>query len=166
MIGTILVAINSSDKMNIAVKDETMLFEDKFRGLDQKNITFHYIRDSKSIEEWKKTYSKDYNALVYIPIIDMENPKGIACFSDKPVDFLTEDIITDAISDVVKNQVLLQKNYDVDLINKLSVNVPVEMVVNNQKQTGRNSLSGGFGYIAGFLIYMFLFIYGTIVVLS
>ncbi|MCB0513647.1 MAG: ABC transporter permease [Bacteroidetes bacterium] len=163
MIGTILVAINSTGKMTIAVKDETKLFEDKFRGLDQKNITFHYILDSKTIDDWKQNYTNDYNALIYIPIIDMENPKGITCFSDKPLDFHTETIITDALSDVVRNQVLMQKNYDVDLIQKLEEKIPIEMVINNEKQTGRNSLSGGFGYIAGFLIYMFLFIYGTMV---
>jgi len=163
MIGTILVATNTAGKMTVAVKDETMLFEDKFRGLDQKNITFHYIRDTKTIDDWKQNYTEDYNALIYIPILEIDNPRGITCFSEKPIDFFTEKVITDAISDVIRNQVLMQKNYDVDLINKLNNQVSIEMVVNDEKQTGRNSLSGGIGYVSGFLIYMFLFIYGTMV---
>jgi ABC-2 type transport system permease protein len=101
--------------------------------------------------------------LIYIPIIDLDNPQGITCFSDKPIDYVSERIVVDAISDVVKNNVLIREGYNIDLINKLDQKVAIEMVIDNEAQTGKNSLSGGIGYIAGFLIYMFLFVYGAMV---
>lgn len=163
LVSTILLASSSAEKLSIVVKDETMLFEDKFRGLDQKNVFFHYSRDDKSIEEWKQDYSKDYNALIYIPIIDVENPRGITIFADQQIDFSVQKIIEDAISEVVRHQVLLKNNYNIELIDKLSQPVSIETIVKDKVQSGKNYLSSGLGYLSGFMIYMFLLIYGSMV---
>jgi ABC-2 type transport system permease protein len=163
LLASILIAINATEEMNIAVKDETRLFEDKIRGLDNGKLSFHYIRDNQNIEHWKENYEKKYDALLYIPILDLDKPNGITYYSNKQLGYQTESIINKAITEEIRNRVLIREKYDVELIDKLAKEISIEKVIKDKTQYGRSSLAGGIGYIAGFLIYMFLFVYGAMV---
>lgn len=163
LISTILIAVNASEEISIAIKDDTRFFEDKFRGLDNGKLSFHYIRDNNNIEYWKENYSTKYDAIIHIPILDLDAPKGITYFSEKQLGYQTEQIISNAITEEIRNRVLIRENYNIELINKLNEEISIEKIIKDKEQYGRSSLAGGIGYISAFMIYMFLFIYGAMV---
>lgn len=163
LVASIIIALHATEEITIAVKDETRFFEDKFRGLDNGNLTFHYIRDNNNIDYWKENYAKKYDAILYIPIIDLDAPKGITYFSNKQLGLQTEQIISNAITEEIRNRVLIREQYDIDLIDKLNHEISIEKVIKDKAQYGRTSLAGSIGYVLGFMIYMFLFIYGAMV---
>lgn len=163
LIASILIATNATEEITIAVKDETRLFEDKFRGLDNSKLNFHYLKDNKNMAYWKEHYAEKYDAIIYIPIIDLDAPTGITYFSEKQLGYYAEEIIAKAITEEIKKIVLLREHYNIDLINKLNEVVSIEKIINDKPQYGRSSLAGGIGYIGAFMIYLFLFIYGAMV---
>ncbi|MCB9033628.1 MAG: ABC transporter permease [Chitinophagales bacterium] len=163
LVATVLIATNGKQETNILVKDDSNLFADKFRGLDDDNIHYDYLMNNTSLDALKKTYNEDYDILLYIPKIDLDRPNGITIYAEKELGGNIENTIEDALTEQIKNIVLLRENYNVELIDKLNQTVTIEKVINDKQQFGRSSLAGGIGYICGFLIYIFLLVYGSMV---
>lgn len=163
LIATVLIATNGQQETNILVKDDSNLFADKFRGLDDDNIHYEYLMNNTPLESLKKTYTEDYDILLYIPKLDLDRPNGITIYAEKELGGNIESTIEDAITEQIKNIVLLKENYNIELIDKLNQKVAIEKIINDKQQFGRSSLAGGIGYICGFLIYIFLLVYGSMV---
>lgn len=164
MVASIVIAIYGNEKLVIAVKDNSGLFENKFRGLDQgETLTFKYIKTA-SIEELKEEVKADkYSGVLYIPDIDLDQPKGIKFYGKNQIGPQTESLISNALSDVVKSEVLKREGYDSELLKKLDEKVTFESIINEKEKSGTTNVSYGFGYVMGFAMYMFIFIYGAMV---
>lgn len=166
LLATIFIATQSSEQLRIIVKDETGLFQDKFRGLDEgESLRFEYAGDSiLTAEYWQQKYREEgYDALIHIPKLNLEQPRGITYYSEKELGFRTEDRITNALREEIRQRVLVNKNYDLELLEKLDKDIDLEKVIKDKQQFGRSSMAGGIGYICGFLIYIFLIVYGAMV---
>ncbi|MCO5234544.1 MAG: ABC transporter permease [Chitinophagales bacterium] len=164
IVASIVIAIYGNEKMTIAVKDESGLFEDKFRGLDQgETLTFKYMRTS-SIEELKEDAKNDvYSGVLYIPQLNIDQPKGIKYYSNNQMGPQTEDLISTALTDVIKTNVLKREGYDSELLQKLDEKVTFESIIKEKEKGGKSDISSGLGYAMGFVMYMFIFIYGAMV---
>ncbi len=169
LVSMIEIATNAQEQLTIAVKDESGLFEDKFRGMDKgENLRFRYLANNpQSIDSLSKIYKNGgYDGLLYIPKIDISQPRGITYYSDNELGLSTEEVIEKGISEEIRKRVLESKNYDIDIIDKLDKDVSIENVINNEKRKGSTELAAGFGYACGFMIYIFLIVYGAMVMRS
>lgn len=164
MVASIVIAIYGSEKLVIAIKDESGLFENKFRGLDQgETLTFKYIK-SNTIDELRDEVKTDtYSGVLHIPNIDLDQPKGIKFYGKNQIGPQTESLISNALSDVIKSEVLKREGYDSELLSKLDEKVTFESIINEKEKSGTTNVSYGFGYAMGFAMYMFIFIYGAMV---
>ena len=164
MAGTVFIAINSNEKLEIVVKDESGLFEDKFRGLDQgETLRFKYMKD-ESLETLRSNADSGlYDGVLFIPQLDLDRPAGIRYYSTAPLGPSTEDLISDALTDVVKTKVMEREGYDQSLLKKLEDNVTFETVIKEETKKGVSAAASGVGYAMGFIIYMYMFIYGAMV---
>jgi ABC-2 type transport system permease protein len=163
------IATNAQEKLSIAVKDESGLFEDKFRGMDMgENLRFKYLTNNpQSIDSLKNMYQNiDCDGILYIPKIELEKPIGIAYYSDNELGITTEAHIRKNLTEEIRNRALLQRNYNVDTIAMFDKEVSIEKIINNEKKSGSSEVAGIFGYACGFMIYIFLIVYGAMVMRS
>jgi ABC-2 type transport system permease protein len=163
------IATNAQEELTIAVKDESGIFEDKFRGMDiGESLRFKYLSNNpQSLDTLLKLYKNaNYDGLLYIPKININKPLGITYYSDNELGFTTQQHIEKSISEEIRKRVLESENYNVDIIDRLDKNITIEKVINNEKKEGSGELAAGFGYACGFLIYIFLIVYGAMVMRS
>lgn len=169
LISMIVIATTSQEKLNIAVKDESGLFEDKFRGMDiGESLRFKYLTNNpQSIDSLKDMYENiDCDGILYIPNIDIDHPAGITYYSENEMGLTTEQLIEKALSEEIRKKVLERENYDIEIIDKLDKDLSIEKIINNEKKKGSAELASGFGYACGLMIYVFLIVYGAMVMRS
>lgn len=163
------IATNAQEKLSIAVKDESGLFEDKFRGMDiGESLRFKYLTNNpQSIDTLKHIYQNiDCDGILYIPKIDLEKPIGIAYYSENELGITTEQHIIKNITEEIRKRALEQRNYNVDTIEMFNKPISIEKIINSEQKHGSSELAGVFGYACGFLIYIFLIVYGAMVMRS
>jgi ABC-2 type transport system permease protein len=169
MIAMVIIATNAGEKLTIAVKDESGLFEDKFRGMDiGESLRFKYLTNNpQSADSLVRIYNDaGYDGLLHIPAIDIDKPLGITYYSDVEMGITTQRHIEKAIAEEIRKRVLEREQYDIELIDKLGADITIEKIINDEKKSGSTALAGGFGYICGLLIYIFLIVYGAMVMKS
>lgn len=164
-ISMVVLAANSSEKLHIAVLDESRLFEDKFSGLDQgESLRFTYLDSTANFDVVKKQYQEEYDGMLHIPMLDIDRPLGITYYSENELGLSTEGRISTAINQEIRRRVLLKNNYDEELIDKLDKgNVSLTKIIKNEKKEGKSGFAAGIGYVCGLLIYVFLIVYGAMV---
>lgn len=168
-IALVEIATNAQEKLSIAVKDESGLFEDKFRGMDMgETLRFKYLTNNpQSIDSLKNMYKNiDCDGILYIPKIDINRPLGIVYYSDNELGASTEEIILKNLTEEIRKRALMLRNYNVDTIEKLNTPVALEKVINHKLKRGGSETASIFGYACGFLIYIFLIVYGAMVMRS
>ncbi len=169
MIALVAIATTSQEELTIAVKDESGLFEDKIRGMDiGESLRFKYLKDNpQSIDSIKDIYQNiDCDGVLYIPQLVLDDPKGIAYYSDNALGITTEEHIEKGLSEEIRRRALLEHHYNIDTIELLDKKIEVEKIIKNEKKKGSSAAAGGFGYVCGFMIYIFLIVYGAMVMRS
>src|SRR5689334_12240394 len=79
-IGAGSLAANSIKDKVVQVVDESGLFKDKFTNSGDVKFVYSALDLSRAKQDLPKS---DYQALLYIPAINVDNPKGITLFADK-----------------------------------------------------------------------------------
>jgi ABC-2 type transport system permease protein len=159
------IATSSGEKLQIAVLDESHLFQDKFRGLDVgETLRFDYLLDTTlSYEKLKKTYAEKYDAFLYIPKMDVAKNVEVTYYSSSELGTVTQTRIEKAISEERRKIVLENNKYDVEIIDQLDKDITLNKIINNEKKQGNSDISSLIGYLCGMLIYIFLIVYGAMV---
>lgn len=159
--GIIYLAVKDSnaEKEVIQVLDESKLFE--FKGSNN----YEYISLTGDIETAKKSFQEsDDKALLYIPEMDIYNPEGITIYSKSNLSLTTIGSLENSIESKVENARLEKSGIDSTTIAKLNANVSIRSINLSDSGEEKESSAGvtwGIGYVAGFMIYMFIFIYGA-----
>lgn len=169
IIGTVAIATSAQEKISIAVKDDSGLFEDKFRGMDVgESLRFVYLTGNQQpIDSLKHIYQNiNCDGILYIPKINLEQPLGIAYYSENELGITTKEHIINNLSDEIRNRALSERHYNIDTIEYFDKKISVEQIIDNKKKKGSSEVAGMFGYACGMLIYIFLIVYGAMVMRS
>ncbi|TAG55425.1 MAG: ABC transporter permease [Runella slithyformis] len=162
----IWIGKESSETLVIQVVDESKLFVDKFKGSE--NLKFTYTNGS--IDESKKKFNsyqeeekREFDGILYIPAMNLDSPTGISYFSEKSLSAFTQGDIEKTIAEEIENQKLVRSGIDKNVLDKIRTKINISTI--NLSQEGEKKSSSGaasvVGYIAAFLIYMFIFLYGS-----
>lgn len=154
--------LENDELRNIMVKDASGKFENSLKN--SKNLEFTFVNEL-DIEKAKKVFSEGaYYALLSIP----ENPEkgAIELISENQVDLTTKSYINNRIEEKIRSDKLKEIGVDAKTIDAINPDVHIRTI--KLKQDGSEELSSteaalAIGYIAAFLIYMFIFIYGAMV---
>ncbi len=106
--------------------------------------------------------SEDFG-LLFIPEIDIENPQGIVLYTKTTPGPSVVNSIEREIEGSVKDLKLLKYNIDPETLAKLNTSISLDTRISSAEESDKSSNSGiasTIGYVTGFLIYLFLFIYG------
>ena len=164
----ILVASNSEDKITIAIIDNSKFNE--FRLASNLNLEYTYLNEM-NLEEYKTTLIETYDFLLHIPEIDsiQQIESSIEVYSTNQMSLSIKQNIENEIDKKLTNLYLLQSGINPDQINKSQSKSRIKTyVVDEQGENtkGNSEASFGIGLVGGFLIYIFIFMYGTMVMRS
>jgi len=153
----ILIIKYGGDVDKIAVIDQSKMFEGKLK--DQDKVVFGFY--NAPYDSMKKHYAaKGFSGVLFIPSsFKPENPTGIEYFSNDQLGLSTEATITNQLTDVVTRLRLERVNVTPEIIDQLSKQIELKTIIG--AQAGNTGAAAAVGYVAGFLLYFLLIIYGT-----
>jgi len=154
-----LATREGEDKI-IEVLDETELFVNKF----DESGSIHYKYVSTSLEQAKvKVLDKSLYGLLHIPLIDLENPKGVTFFSESNPSLEVVTSIEKTLKKEIENIKLSQSGIDADILEKIKTRINIQTINLSKfgEKEGSATASTITGYVSSLLIYFFIFYYGS-----
>ena len=157
--------IKSTDHFSIAVLDQANVFSGKLEN-KKNEITFKFVQSDTTTLK-KQLDNHTYEAYIYIPAgFDLTRGDSVELRSGKTLGMLTREDIERTIGKVLEEKRLLMLNVSKAQIDSIQQQKdPIKFTsVSGQKETdSKVGISYLVGMIAGFLIYIILFVYGTMV---
>ena len=162
----ILIASNSEDKITIAIIDNSKFNE--FRLASNLNIEYTNLNEM-NLEEYKTTLIETYDFLLHIPEIDsiQQIESSIEVYSTNQMSLSIKQNVENQIDKKLTNIYLLQSGINPDQIMKSQSKSKIKTYVVDEQgknSKGNSEASFGIGLVGGFLIYIFIFMYGTMAV--
>ncbi|BDD02920.1 ABC transporter permease [Aureibacter tunicatorum] len=154
------LATEGGEQKTIEVLDESEMFIGKFQNNDE--VKFVYI--DGSLDSAKMTYkSSGFDGLLYIPRLDVNNPEGINFFSKNSPSLSVLSSIEEKIERVIENYRLKSLGIDKAEIEALAPHISIHTVslTDEGEQENNAIVASAVGYIFSFMIYMFIFMYGS-----
>lgn len=153
--------VSSGSDKRILVVDESSYFKGKFA--DAEKLSFVYGVDSLDATIASLGNSA-YDAVLYIPKFDLENPTGFQVYSVQTISPSTESSIRKTIEKEIEGLRLENRGVDVSLLKEVKTRVKLETKLRDKdgKEKDSNTLASTIiGIISGIVIYMFIFLYGV-----
>lgn len=148
-----------SDKKQIQVLDQSGIYENKLN--DQKNLDFTFIKGQ--YEQAKKDLLKsEADFLLYIPA-NYETAKNIEIVSQKKPGLSVIGDLEEQMGSILQDKRLMLAGIDTAIINqaKPDLNINARQLTEQGEKDASVGASFAVGFVAAFLIYISLFIYGT-----
>jgi ABC-2 type transport system permease protein len=164
-----LASMDDTEQRTIAVYDPTGLILNKLEN--QPYTKFHYIPEQQYNEISRNFKSGEFYALLFIPP-NILTTNQAQLISDKQITFDIKNMVTDRIGSIIeadKRQEVIKEAGIPDLENRLAstkTHISLSTIkVGDKGEAVKSSteMAMAIGYAAGFMIYMFVFIYGTMV---
>ena len=164
----ILLSSSSEDKTTIAIIDNNKFNE--FRLTSNLNLEYTYLNEL-NLEQYKTTLIETYDFLLHIPEIDsiQQIESSIEVYSINQMSLSIKQNVENQIDKKLTHIYLLKSGINPDQIKKSQSKSRIKTyVVDEQGENtkGNSEASFGIGLVGGFLIYIFIFMYGTMVMRS
>ncbi|MDR7210765.1 ABC transporter permease [Flavobacterium piscis] len=157
-----------AETKRIAIHDETGLFADDFVKQNKKNAEFKYINWSQiDVEVLKDSIAKEnLDGLIIIPKEDLESKTEFISNNSPSISFIenTQDVIASKITKLNLEKAKL----DTLAIQKAQATVNIHLAKSSGEESlkGLNEIKIFIGGAFGYLIMMFIIIYGNMVMRS
>ncbi len=155
-----LSEVTEGKEVKVAVLDETGWFYQKFK--DQDKIKFEYVKGDLEQEKAKALAKGEY--LLYIPAPKLKVPQGGEIYGTKPPGLHVRAYIRSVMKNVIETKLLLAQGIDPEVIKQAKVNVQLQTIKVDEEGNEKSSyteIEVGMGYLAGFMIYFFIFMFGS-----
>jgi ABC-2 type transport system permease protein len=168
---TIWINTTVASEKHIAVIDESKVFaEHRWADAENRSVYFFYPDEPfDSLYAHIQNSGKDakYDAILRIPEeFDVMKPNriGIQLFSADRMGVLTKQFIHETIQNAVRKKKLEQLSIDRDVIEQLDEKVIINYTTGvGNEETGYTEVASLVGYLIGFIIYLVLLVYGTMI---
>ncbi|QED37813.1 ABC transporter permease [Antarcticibacterium arcticum] len=163
-----LSMLNNSEEKIIAINDQSGVFEGEFQNTEDityMNLSFVTLDQAKELVK-----EKNYHGLLYIPEID-NNARlagSIEFFGKETPGFGTLQQMERIITEKLTTRELIARGVDVSQIESAETKVNIQIQNFEGQRTSRMSgyIKMIFGGAAGYLLMMFIIIYGNMVMRS
>ena len=162
-------SMDDKEERTIAVYDPTSLILNKLESTEF--TKFHYIPEEQYNELSKNFKSDKFYALLFIPS-NILTTNQAEMISDKQITFDIKNMVTNRIENIIEGEKRLEVINETgmpDLEKKLAAtktNIKLNTIKLGEKGEAVKSsteMAMGIGYAAGFIIYMFVLLYGMMV---
>ena len=157
-----LTDINNNSQKNIIVFDESFVFIKTFKNT--KNINYQYTNQG-NIEDIKaQAFQKHIYGVLYIP----ENIQEIQFFSDETPSINFVENLTNQLENAIFYQNLQNQNISLESITsaKEKINIDLQNFSGEKSSKLANWLKLIFGGASGYLLMMFIVVYGNMIMRS
>jgi len=159
--GLLWVAMaDKSEEKVIAVIDDSGLFKDKFQSAN--GLHFNYLE--KNIETAKSEFNQyGPDGLLYIPLLDIQNPVGIQLFTESNPHFGVINKIEHTLETEIERIKMMQLGVNERILQKIETNVSLSTInlTSSGEKASNAEATVGTAYVSSLLIYFFLFLYGV-----
>lgn len=169
VIPTYFATKEDNRERKIAVFDESSLFLDQLKGRQNTQLVFIPEEEYQALKT--KMQGSSYYAMLYIPK-NILTSNRVQMFSDKQIPFDISNMLENRIENILeqdkRSKVIAELGVP-DLERQLDAtrtDINMTTLTIQQEGTAKETSSvlvGVLGYVMGFLIYMFMFMYGMMV---
>jgi len=160
-----LATINEGKAKVIVVVDETGEYFPVLKSTDQ----YQFIESKTGFQEFRKKSDESVYATLVITDDLLKNPDAITLYSDKPVVGSAENAITSPLNTYLSDKKLA--SYNIPNLKQIIEDSKIKLNLKSVKlgdETGKetqtsSAMASGIGMVFTFLIYMFIMIYGGMV---
>lgn len=160
--GLIYLAINEQKSVK---QDVVRVIDDSGRFNFSETSRFYFVKSEMTLDKAKEDLNKsDDFGILHLPEFDIYNPTGIAIYTKSNPSLTMIGDLESSIKNQIEDMKLKESGVDPAALEALKTSVSVRSI--NLSETGKEvessaGLSFGVGYAGGFLIYLFIFIYGA-----
>ena len=160
--GLIYLAINEQKSVK---QDVVRVIDDSGRFNFTETSRFYFVKSEMTLDKAKEDLNKsDDFGILHLPEFDIYNPTGIAIYTKSNPSLTMIGDLESSIKNQIEDMKLKESGVDPAVLEALKTSVSVRSI--NLSETGVEKessagLSFGVGYAGGFLIYLFIFIYGA-----
>ena len=166
---SLIMLFSSSDKLKLAVIDESGIVMPYLENTEE--TEFEQIK-GKSLEQLKKDFDNlGVDAIIGISALDSTKNLSVSAVSKKQLNINVQSQIEKNIKKAVEDNKL--KDYNIPnidtILNAVKTNISIKTfkIGDDGKETeSKVEIYMGIGYIASFMIYMFIFMFGSMVMRS
>lgn len=161
-----LTQLNSDEKRTIALVDESGLFSSDFTNTDK--TTYLNLTDQGLDFVRKLAVEENYYGVLHIPKDKNTLATTVKFYGEETPNFELVGDIERKISRTLTNDNLETKGIDLDVLQnaQISINLGIENYSGEQSSKMSNWIKAAFGGAAGYLLMMFIIIYGNMVMRS
>lgn len=164
MVGTSYLATKSTREKNVVVVDQSGLIKDKLKSTN----SVKYSYSDLSVEQLKvQLYADSFTALVYIPKFDLDKPQTFEIFSNENLGTEVASNLRNQVNELVRAERIRLAGIDEDKYKSASADmVSFQYIVGKEEKKGNTDLATVIGMASGFLLYIFMLLYGASVMTS
>ncbi len=166
----LLMNMDDDNSKIIAVVNQSKLFNKDESLIKRKNVSFKFIKD-EGLEIIKEKFKEEnYYAILYLT-----KEEKFSIFSEKNISIETKMTVSDFIEEKLeirkRNSILMKidKNIDAEKLEKelyeaRNININLETIIwgeDGRENKGSTEIAAILGIGMGFLIYIFIFMYGA-----
>lgn len=166
MLISYLTQLNSHEKRTIALVDDSGLFYDTFVDTDE---TSYIILTDQGLDAAKEVAkNEEYYGLIHIPMHEGTIPEGVTFYGNETPSFGIVEGIEKRVEKKLTDLNLISKGVDLAVLetSKMNINLNIENFSGEKSSKMSNWIKAGFGGAAGYLLMMFIIIYGNMVMRS
>lgn len=161
----IYFSVKTTDNFRVAVSDKANFFDKKIVSKDGE-IVFEFVQfDTSALQE--KLDSKEFQAYLYVPpSFTLDGKDTLQFRSGKAVGLMTREKIQSRINKALEEKRLINFNISkaqLDSLQEEKEFIKFSTASGKTENDVKVGVSYAVGMISGFLIYIILFIYGTMV---
>ena len=156
------LSIQGLETQQIVVSEKGNFFSEKLE--DNELVQFSKIPEME-IERLKKNFgSSPYYALLIIS--DSNSQNRFTIYSAQHISLSVKNNIESQISKINERKKLEEADIDIEILNSLFSEIEIMSVIIDEQgdeSKGSSEMSSAIGFITAFLIYLFIFMYGSMV---
>lgn len=157
-----LASLEDTELKKIAVIDSSHIFEERLPETEY--IKFEYLENTE-VEDLRQSFTEtDYYALLQITHLVANTTNSVVLYSDKQPSFSVKSHISNAIEKEIERRKLKSAGIDQDILKSVKTDIAIQTIQwteSGEEKESSTELAMIVGYISGFLIYFFIFMFGA-----
>lgn len=159
----VYIAQIEGEVKTIGIVDESGLFENIFTDTE----TIRFIPLNTDLETAKKILSdQGHYAILYIPAMSITIPQAAKLYSSKQPNIIIKSTISETMRKRVESLKLEASGISPQILESIKSSISLVTIKINEtgdEETSSTELSMAVGFVSGLLIYIFIFMYGALV---
>ncbi len=157
----VIVAQVSDSDYAVAIVDDSNFFYDRFQDTESTSFTPLQTSVDQAID---LMHDGRFDAVLHIPDVAFEAPSTLRLFSDKSINFNVKLLIENTLKHEFESLKLKAAGIDPEILR--ATETPINIQAFRIKDDGElitdyPEISMGLGFVGGFLIYIFIFLFGS-----